>query len=60
MKKKTERYNKSYGRKWKSVLVILILVFSIISVPAAGEEDNTGNGTSIGLSPERIIENDSS
>jgi methanogen extracellular protein (TIGR04279 family) len=61
LKKKTERYNESYGRKWKSVWVILVLVFSIISVPAAGEEDNTGNGTSIGLSPERIItENDSS
>ena len=61
MKKKTEGYSESYSRKWKSAWVILVLVFSIISIPAAGEEDNTGNGTSIGLSPERvIIENDSS
>ncbi|MFY9340731.1 MAG: TIGR04279 domain-containing protein [Methanosarcina flavescens] len=61
MKKKTERYSESYSRKWKSAWVILVLIFSIISIPAAGEEDNTGNGTSIGQSPEQvIIENDSS
>ena len=40
--------------------VVLILVFSIILVPVAGEEDNTGNGTSIGLNLEQVIEESNS
>lgn len=56
MKRKTEKYNVSHGSRWKSAWVVLVLVFSIISVPVAGEEDNTGNGTSIGLSPEQVTE----
>ncbi len=58
MKKKTGTYNGIYGRKWRLIWTVLILIFLLISVSGAG--NSTESQASDGMSPESKIDDGNS
>ena len=56
MKKKTGTYNGIYGRKWRLIWTVLILIFLLTSVSITGAGNSTESQASNGTSPEENIE----